>query len=137
MRRTLALLALPVLAFHAACAGDDAAPDAPAADSAAATERTTPLKALAASQSLEIRTALSSLNRAMLDFYVLNDRYPHDAAELEASQETAPEFATVRDASDSLSYTARDGGYRLVVHVRNAPPLTMEAPAPTLQPEAP
>ena len=142
MRRTLNWL-LPALVAVTACRsermpGEETATPAPPSAEAPAEERTTPLKALAETQSLEIRTALSTMNRALLEFYVANDRYPRDLAEVEGDGTTAGAFATVREAADSVAYLQRpDGGYRMVVHVPNGAPLTMEAPPPTAGPPAP
>ncbi|MFN2432329.1 MAG: hypothetical protein ABR599_05840 [Gemmatimonadota bacterium] len=120
--------AKPAGAGEVAATNTDTAPGATA---------TSPLGALAEAQRLQIRTSLSALNKALLNFHVLNDRYPGDLGELESDPSTAAALIELRDLTRDLSYRAEDGGYRLQATLPNGRPLTMTGSDPTLRPDAP
>lgn len=95
------------------------------------------LGALQAARKLEARTALFALNKALINFYVLNDRYPADLAELESAPEVAGAVADVEALADSLSYELRGDSYTVKVTLRGGEPLTLTGSDPGPRPAAP
>ncbi|HEY7530322.1 MAG TPA: hypothetical protein VIC56_06565 [Gemmatimonadota bacterium] len=136
------------LAALACGRGDDAAPpgagsgDAPADAGAAAgvaaegaapgADAATPgiLGAAAEAQRLQVRTRLLDLNRSLLNFHVLHDRFPADQDELETAPEVAMAAAEAAAIGTGLRYEAKDGGYVVTVTMPTGAPITLEGSDP-------
>lgn len=129
---------LALVVFVAACRG--ASREGNAEGSAGATaetvpeeEKTTPVGAIAEAQRVEIRAALRELQKALLTFRVLNDRYPADEAELASDPETSAAWADVRAGARAVRYAAQGPGYTLEVVPRTGAPLRVEGGEPMLR----
>jgi hypothetical protein len=143
------LLAAAFFAPAAACnersaEGDGAAAaDSPAAGGSARRAEdsekplTTPLAALSEARKLQLQTALLGVNKALLNFHVLEGRYPADQTELESAPEVAGDVALLKAVVEGLSYELEKGSYTLVVTLPDGPPITMKGSDPSLRPESP
>ncbi|MBA2564419.1 MAG: hypothetical protein H0V09_03205 [Gemmatimonadetes bacterium] len=94
------------------------------------------LGALSESRKLQIRTALSNLNRSLLNFHVINGRYPADEAELRSSPETAGELAILEGVAETVRYRLDRGTYTFDMTLRDGTPLSMSGSDPTVRPGA-
>jgi hypothetical protein len=81
-------------------------------------------------QRLQTRTRLLDLNRALLNFHVLHDRYPVDQDELEAAPEVAMAAAEAAAVGTGLRYEAKGGGYTVTITMPTGSPITLEGTDP-------
>jgi hypothetical protein len=77
-----------------------------------------------------VRTTLLVLNRALLDFHVLHDRYQADQAELESAPEVAMAAAEAAALGTGLRYEPEDGGYTVTVTMPTGSPITLQGTDP-------
>jgi hypothetical protein len=110
------------------------APGAPASGAAAeAGDAAVPAGAVGAAleaQRLQARTRLLDLNRALLNFHVLHDRYPADQDELETAPEVAMAAAEAAALGTGLRYEAKGGGYTVTITMPTGSPITLEGTDP-------
>ena len=117
-------------------AGDGASPGSAAAGAppaGALDSGETPAGALGGAleaRRLQVRTTLLVLNRALLDFHVLHDRYPADQEELESAPEVAMAAAEAAALGTGLRYEPEDGGYTVTVTMPSGSPITLQGTDP-------
>jgi hypothetical protein len=88
------------------------------------------LEALGAARQLELKTALFALNKALISFYVENDRYPADQNELESDPELAGTVADLKKLTTALTYTPVGNSYTLTVTRLDGSHMTLSGSAP-------
>jgi hypothetical protein len=96
-----------------------------------------PSGALAEARKLQLRTALDGFNRALLNYHIVNGRYPASLAEIEADPATAGALGDVRALAADVTYVVERGGYILRLTPAGGGPLTLRGSDPSARPGAP